>query len=675
MRLKIWSPEEAELELKRRLKNAKQFRMRYESAWEESERALFNTRGRDDVPDARYSFESDLDLGIGDVDSSNQTTGVNYLFRNFRYIHAQMSANPPTVMARPTSTDPSDRSKADAADRLVRHAIRAENMQEKIDLASAKCLLYGTGYMKAMFDPHQGDIVSRDEETGEFELEGKIDIYAPSTWDVWLDPDSRVWDDVRYVFEKKTMPLDEALFLFPEKEDILREASRKLHVQAGVEYADKAELDQEVVEIYEYWEKGLPINAMLGRFAYCLESGQLLSPMMENPYAFSPPADKEDVDERTGKVKRMPPTAYLPYHIFTDIDIPDEVYGKSFTEYESKIQEILDRLDSVTLDNVEAHGVARLVLPEGAEIAEDSITNSPWDIVKIKGTQPPFFQSVPTLMPDMTALRDRLKAGGDDLAGVNDSMFGQIQRETSGFSLQYATNQGNMIRRRLFNKYVMFVESIYKGYLNLVRKYWKEPKIIHVLGAERAFEAIDIKGADIDGGFDLVVEYGVSLSLDPTTRREELLQLMPLFEKAGIDNKTILSMLKLSELEGLYDINELSGQRQKEIFDEMLESNKYIAPRELEEHKGMLNYAYRFIMTAEFKYLPEDQKLLIEQHIKEREQVAAMGAGAGPTGPMTPGPNPMGPDAGAVPNPEAMMSAAAGGLPTEGPITEDEELA
>jgi len=38
------------------------------------------------------------------------------------------------------------------------------------------------------------------------------------------------------------------------------------------------------------------------------------------------------------------------------------------------------------------------------------------------------------------------------MAGVNDSMFGQQKREQSGFSMQYATNQGKMVRRRLFNK-------------------------------------------------------------------------------------------------------------------------------------------------------------------------------------------------------------------------------
>lgn len=638
MKLVIWSESEAQKKLYRQLLDAKRFRGNFEDLWEQNERQLFNTSGMISNPQARYSFDSAMDLELAEPDNSEMSTGVNYLFKNFRFIHAQLSANPPTVIAKPTSTDPSDREKADAADRLIRHAIRSEQLQEKFDLASEKTLLYGTGWLKSRFNPHKGDIVDRDEETGEFELEGEIEIYSPSTWDMWCDPHARTWSEVRYVFERIRMPLEQAIFLFPEKEEELRGASKKGESVPDYAKTGSQELEEPSIEIYEYWEKGLPINGMLGRYAIHLEDGTILQSVRPNPFAFSPPAEPGDVDERTGEVRRMPPTASLPYHIFTDIDIPDQVYGKSFVDYAAPIQDILNRLDSMTLDNIQAHGVCRLVLPEGAEISADSITNTPWDIVKMKGSQPPHFMEVPRLMPETSQLRDRLKMGEDDMAGVNDAMFGEIKRETSGFSMQYATNQGNMIRRRLFNKYTLFVESVFKGYLNLVRKYWDDPKVIKVLGSEKAFEARAIKGADIDGGFDITVEYGASLSLDPTTRREEILQLMPVFEKAGVDTKTIMSMLKLTELEGLYDIMEMAGTRQYEIFQEMIESNIYITPKQLEEHKGMLSYAYRYVMTAEFKALTLDQKALIEQHIRDREQLAAGPVAGVPAAPGVPGP-------------------------------------
>jgi hypothetical protein len=242
-----------------------------------------------------------------------------------------------------------------------------------------------------------------------------------------------------------------------------------------------------------------------------------------------------------------------------------------------------------------------------------------------------------------------IKGGIDDSAGVNEAMFGQMQRETSGFSLQYATNQGNMIRRRLFNKYVLLTESVYKTFLQLVRKHWKTPKRIKVLGTEKAFNVVEISGMDIAGGFDLVVEYGASLSLDPTTRREEILTLLPLFEKAGVSTRTILSMLKLNELDAMYDEIQLANDRQYEYFKEMIETGEYLEPRKLEDHKNMLEFSYRYVMTSEFKYLDDDSKELIYQHVEDREQLAATPAQPAPVGAPGEVPAPGGaPDLGAL---------------------------
>ena len=238
---------------------------------------------------------------------------------------------------------------------------------------------------------------------------------------------------------------------------------------------------------------------------------------------------------------------------------------------------------------------------------------------------PTFMQPMP-FSGSFNDMLDRVKEGIDSSAGVNDAMFGDVKRETSGFSLQYATNQGNMIRRRFFNKYVFIVESVYKTFLNLVRKHWTTPKKVKVLGAEKAFNTTEIEGMDINGGYDLVVEYGNSLSLDPTMRREEILMMIPIFEKAGVESRTILSMLKLNELGGLYDVVKLAEDRQYEIFKEMTDTLEYIEPRDRQDHQNMLLFANQYVMTSEFKYLDPDAKLLIEQHISDREQLAAQTA-------------------------------------------------
>lgn len=627
-KLEIWTtPEQIKQELNKRLNFCKNARRELEREWEGNEQTVFNTRGSASNGGANVSYDNVVSAGVSDVDNSNADVGTNYVFKNLRFLHSQMSANPPSVIPRPNSNDLDDRRKADAADRLIRFGIRQYRMQEHFDMINLQTLIYGTGVAKTMWDADAGEILEFNQETDEMVMEGDFYICSTNVWNYWMDADATSPEEIKYAFERIYMPYEEACFKFGDKyHDILETFRIQQAEERGRDGSSSKsplrEMKYDVVEIYQYWEKGLPSNGMVGRFAYCTSEGDLLGEMKPNPFRFAPPVKKGQED------KKRPGRASIPFHVLTDIDLPNRVWGKSIVCYASPLQDTLNRLDSVTLDNIQAHGVARMILPEGTEVMDDSITNSPWDIVKITGNTPPYFMTPMPMPNSIPELRAMLKQSIDDMMGVNESMFGQQKRETSGFSMQYATNQGNMIRRRLFNKYVLTVESVYKAFLNIVRKYWTETRTIQVLGKEKAFEVMDIKGADIDGGFDLVVEYGASLSLDPVSRREEILTLMPLFEKAGVPPRASLQMLKLNELEGLYDRVQMAADRQREVFEEMMATQIYIHPRELADHANMLAFAYDYIMSSEYKYTTEKDKELIEAHIREREQIAAQGPAA-----------------------------------------------
>lgn len=673
----VWSAEQAKAELNKRLAYSKDVRRRFETQWAENERTLFNTRGDNFASSkVQLSFDNFNELGVEGIDTSGTNYGINWAFKNYRFIHSQLSANPPSVIPRPTSPDPSDRRKADAADRLVRYAIRQYKLQEIQDRAGSMCLSYGTGFGKTIWNPEMGEILEFNEQTSELLMTGDIEIVVPSTWNIFPDPDATSWEECKWLFERLYIPYEEACYMFPDKQEELEKYRTKQQEvsrdQGTNTIADQRKYD--VVEVYQYWEKGMPYNGMIGRFCYHLVDGTLLTPIKPNPFRFAPPADKGIETSRSASGSH-PGVARLPYHIWTDIDLPGTIWGQSFVSYEAPLQELYNRMLNVSIDVLQAHGIPRMILPDGADIDETSVTNSPWDIIKVSGNATPYFMQPLAMSSEFTRMFDIVKGGIDDMGGVNESMFGQQSRETSGFSMQYATNQGNLIRRRLFNKYVMFVESMYKGYLDLVRKHWTETRKIAVLGTENAFKAIDISGADIDGGYDLVVEYGASLSLDPTMRRDEILKLMPIFKEAGIDTRYIAQMLRLNELEGLYDYTEMPENRQREIFEEMMASKIYIKPADLQDHKNMLAYAYRYVMSSEYKYLEDADKELIVRHIKEREQLMAAGA-APPAPPGVPGPA-AAPEAGPpLPGPTAPMDVTqmgaglTGAPPTGGPINQ-----
>lgn len=656
--IEIWTDERAKAQLSQRLRNAKDARRQYERQWEDNYRTVYAARASQrnaPLNNASLSFSSAAELGISDIDAGDSDVSVNYVLKDIRLIHSQLSANPPSVIPRPQSNDPSDRHKADSADRIVRYGIRQYKMQERKDKLTLNTLICGTGFAKGIHNPELGEVIDFDEKSGEVTMDGDYELSTPSTFAIFPDPDPDDWDKVTYVFEEIIMPYERALYMFPDKKEEMEAYRTQTKEMSQGGTGVKKELFDSV-RVYQYWEKGLPYNGMVGRFCWCLEDGTLLKPLTKNPHAFARPRTKMDPPD-----KPLLKVARLPYHILTDIDVPDTYWGMSTVAFSAPLQDMLNRFDNVSIEALQAHGIPRMILPEGTEIADDSITNSPWDIVKITGNQPPFFMSPMPLPGSLDSSRDRLRQGINDMNGTNEAMYGEQSREQSGFSMQYASQQGQMIRRRLFNKFVAVEESIFKDYLSIVRDNWTETRTIYVLGKENAFEAVEFKGADIDGGFDLVVEYGASLSLDPMMRRQEIITLMPMLEKAGVSPRSTLQLMKLNELETVYDRLKMAADRQREIFLEMKESNTYIEPRKLMDHRSMLDYAYEFIMSAEYKYWPEPAKVLVERHIEAREQLAAQGAAAMQGSPEAAAPAPGGP----IPGAEMPIGAGMTGQPTQ----------
>lgn len=664
IKFEAWDDDKTKKEILKRFKAAQTARQPFEERWARNERCLYQTsEGLGMIPEIGGSIASNFQSAVPPIDGSDAEVNVAYVFKNFRFIHAQMSANPPSVAMKPTSSDESDRRKADAADKISRWSMRHLDMQEKSDQRNLQTLAYGTGVNKIVWNSMIGDIVDYDEKEEEITLEGDIDYTVPFIWNIFLDPDAKSRKDVKFVFERIYMDYEEACMRWPDKHELLKKAKLEERPNNYSRSAGKqSELEDghfNCVELLEYWETGLPTNAYMGRYCITTIEGAVIEPCRPSPNRFKRAGAVSSIEmddtltdeEKVAKLERLPEQATLPYNILTDIDVPNCVWGRSSVEYAAHLQQNLSMVDSARLDNIQAHGVARLVLPESAEIDDEALSNSAWDVIKITGNQGPWFAQPPQLMPEMTSERQNYITGIDDVMGVNEAMFGQQSREQSGASMQYATNQGNMVRRRLFNKFVGVTESEHKQVLNLVRKHWTVERTINVLGKEKALEAIDVKGMDVDGGYDVVGEYGVTLSLDPITRREEILQLQPMFEKAGVPMRTSLKLMKLNELEGMYDKLDMAGNRQKEIFDEMIATGRYIEPKKYRDHANMIAWAMDYFMTQEFTQLPDELQQLCETHIEQRGQLAAMESPQAAEANTPPGPIPGGAPAGPVPPP------------------------
>lgn len=598
------------------LRESQAFRSNFEAEWASNLRQYYGNTGSKTNTETSISFDNILELAQGSVEQGDSQIGVNYIFKYTRFIHSQLSANPPSVVVRPTTTDIIDHKRSDAADRISRFLRDTKDIPECVDQMNLQTLLYGIGCLKVNWDSDSGDIIDFDESSGDATMTGDIEYYAPNMFNIWVDPKATSVPGIDRVLERKIYRLEEAIFKWPDYKDALEKSqlsSQETQMYDFVSGKQYSAAKEPLVEIYEYWERAQPVNGMAGRKAVFLKDYTFLDKPSRNPH----------------------PAGKLPYKFFTYVDIPGVVYAKSVVSYAARIQDMLSKLDSNTLDMIQAHNVIRMVIPESSDIQEDDISNSNWDWVKISGNSAtgPYFVNPPQMMPDAWQFREGYRTDIQDLYGINDSMLGIQRREQSAVSQQTAIESGTMIHRRLFKKYERVVQEIYKDSLEWVKEKWTLPRMVTVVGKDKAFEANAYRGADISSGYDIIAEYGTSLPIDPNMRREAIMLLTPMLEKAGIPIQTILKHLKLNELESLYDINEMSADRQREIFDEMIAKYRagqpeYIPPKPMENHMGRLAMAKEYLETAEFKYLEPELQDLIRQHITEREALAQQEAGA-----------------------------------------------
>ncbi len=323
-----WDDDKTQKEVLKRFRNAKEARIYHEEKWMRNERTVYSTSSTLNMSYLQTSLESNFNIGLPGVDGSNAEMNASYSMKNLRFIHAQMSANPPSVAMRPQTSDQDSHRKADAADRIVRWALRHYKMQENVDILSLQCLLYGTGVLKTVWDSTKGDIIEFNEEADEIKLEGDISVSIPFIWNLYLDPDGRSSETVKWIFERTYMDYDEACNRWPDKEDLLKKAKveQKEYTNRGRE-SQLQDNHYNCVELLEYWETGLPTNGYLGRHCITTMEGEVIQPVRPSPFRFkragavSEIEGKDLPDEvKEQMIEQLPDQAQLPYHVMTDID-------------------------------------------------------------------------------------------------------------------------------------------------------------------------------------------------------------------------------------------------------------------------------------------------------------------------------------------------------------------
>lgn len=653
LKVKSLNRDEASELLKSRLESCMLYRQsKFEAGWKANETTLFLANGSNSLKPT-LSYESLAEIYQAQSLDSQKNIHIPKVAQNLRFLHSQMSANPPAVIPKPTSNELEDRRATEAVQDLCTYGRTHYKLHEYIDLTALSTLTYGTGFLKGSHDPHLGEVLKFDKSSGEITMQGDFKCRPVLIWDFWFDRDALVWEDVRFTFERHMMPFTQAVSIWPEHEKDLMQSlvdaqNHPSRMGSTVVPLDskshRTEPNTSMVEIYEYTEKGLPENGMAGRRCFHLKDGKILGDLDENPH----------------------PNKILPYGILTDMDVPGEIYGKTTVDYAIQTAKVVDFLDSMVLNNISLHGNIKLCVFNEAETNEKSFTDNPVDIISVNGTHAhaPFQMQPASVSNDVHLLRNNLLASIDGIMGVNEILQGQINRELSGFASQTAINAANMVRHRVFKKYTTLVEFIYTIFVDSVRENWKVKRQLKVIGKEDSSTLRYIEGSDIASGYMMTFEYGTNFSLDPALRRDEIMQSREVLLGAGVTDKKIAEMLRYNEVDALFDAAGVARKRQIEIFEKAIEVYEKTGKIKIEPakamrkayHLEMAEAGMEFVMTRDFLGLEPELREAIYKHIEDREKLAA--EQAAPPVPQQPG----------MPGPAGGMPPIPGMPPMPGPI-------
>ena len=624
-------------------------RARWRSEWQECEASIYDT-GFSGAVLRDSSNSASASMGNSDAGTEGSAAdnfmGLNPSARNMQVLHSQLCSNPPVVMTVPTSDEESDKDSAEAAEMVCQYIRQQKHVDSWFANFTLNTHLYGTGFIKQVFRKDLGLYIYSDKNC-KTEQVGDFATCAPRPWDMYLDPNASHWDEVTWLSERIFTDVEDAVAYFGEEHrGCLHASSIQLSdiVMSGEEgHSLLYTIKQDVVEIFERWEPGLPSNNFLGRLEYHLRGGKILKTVEEVPSAFT--------IREGGKAL----VARLPYHCLTYIDIPNSVWGRSPAALCARAQNVLNAITAVMLDTAHNMGIPRLVASKESlgPDNERAVSSSSIDIIGLTlegesgGAFPAIMQGANTSQ-DLKVLYEQLSVYINDAWGVNDALLGKQERETQGVTMQISIQQGNMIRENFFNKYVRSINWYYDLSLNYAVKYWSVSKMIHIVGPDNKIQARKLKGADIASGYVLVVERGTSFALDPITRQEQITNLMKVFQDGGLDTRFLIRQLKLADLRGIYQEFDLADNRAKTII-ERLKKGEEVKIRTPEDHIGIGLYLSKYVMSSEYDELDDEIKDMIDKHIDARETAAANRAVAPQEqGPQTQG-APMGLPAGAPP--------------------------
>jgi hypothetical protein len=455
-----------------------------------------------------------------------------------------------SVIGSPNSGEMEDMNGAKVATKIIAFNDEMNEMEATLSDLKYDVLRPGMGCLKCFWDETMtGHVAAKKDgavdkknvarEDGDIRVK-HIPIFC-------LRPDStaKKQEDLQYVIEIREVSKDALLKAYPEVDDYIGElkpADKDAQHKRDL-YTKSNDIDDnaETFFIKEYWER--PSKRYSGgRYIVTCE--------------------KKVIDAR----KNPAPDAELPYFWFWYKKDPYSFYGYGPLYYIQDIQRKFNRLRSIQMEHVEGWK-PKMGVPPGTIRKLNSFTTDSLELLEIDQSNGSIS---PVQMPQLDPNTELLANVFSSAAGTTVSLH-----EVSNAQLpQYASRAPAQLYEKMLEQENLKFDTIAarsnrefkrmdRFRLKLAGKHYTIPRLVKIVGKNRAASVEYFDKADLAGNYDVQLEQGVSMHQSQSTMAKIMIEL----SQAGIlgpeGSKKILGILNLGSAE--YDIQGDLADQEKAI--------------------------------------------------------------------------------------------------------------
>lgn len=478
----------------------------------------------------------------------------------------------------PNSSDTEDVNAAQIATSLLAHNDYVNNTENLNEELKYDLIRTGNAWRKWTWDTGAFGYIKGEDGDGNpkaVKQAGELIGVVPSVFNIRPDPTAKTVEEMRWLIELAEVTEDVIL----ENFDIAKEELRKCESTDATKYVgmnekeNEKDKDEHTYIVKYYWEKATKKYPQ-GR--HLIVVGKIILWRGENPCL-----------------------GQIPYWHYGYKRYGNSLWHTGPLHHVQDLQRIDNRMVSITSEHIEAWK-PKLQIGPGALVKNGAYTTEAAEIVEVdssKGEVRPI--PIPELSPQVGAFMGYIENAINTVANVHEVSYSQLptganRAPASLYSMMLEQENlkiDPMIKR--INK-ALLSEGRFR--LRMMEKYYKQDRLIKIVGRSREASIAYFKGADLKGNTDVKLNIGVNIHQSKVVQQRLLLELKG--QGAPIDWNKIFKLIGEGDIEEELrgDIaDETRAQRENQSFM----SNDYDKKR---EDGGV------------FVYMHDNHELHIETH-------------------------------------------------------------